>query len=286
MRATRCWQSSSSLRFLRRFAALATLTMASVSPVGMRPVAAQVEVAEATIRELQEAMESGRTTSAEITAAYLARIAAYDRGGPRLNSMLRLNPNALAEAEALDRERATGGIRGPLHGVPIALKDNYDTFDMPTSAGTLALASLVPPDDAFQVRKLREAGAVILGKTNMHELASGITTIASIGGQTPQSVRSDTEPRRLERGHRSSHRSELCRHRMGQRHVRINPYPIRAQQPRGAPTDQGALEHRRHRAALAHAGRGWAARTYPGGPCGRTRRDDRGGRGGSRHTRS
>lgn len=158
--------------------------MAALSAVEPRPVAAQVEVAEATIRQLQEAMTSGRTTSAEITAAYLARIEAYDRRGPKLNAMLRLNPNALSEAEESDRERATGAIRGPLHGIPIVLKDNYDTFDMPTSAGTLALAGLVPPDDAFQVRKLREAGAVIIGKTNMHELASGITTIASLGGQT------------------------------------------------------------------------------------------------------
>jgi amidase len=171
------------LRSLLGFAALATI-LAGVSPIGARPVSAQVEVAEASIQELQDAMGSGRTTSAEITAAYLARIEAYDRGGPRLNSMIRLNPNALAEAEALDLERASGGIRGPLHGIPIVLKDNYDTSDMPTSAGTLALASLVPPDDAFQVRRLREAGAVILGKTNMHELASGITTIASLGGQT------------------------------------------------------------------------------------------------------
>ena len=158
--------------------------MAVSSPAGLRPAAAQIEVAEATIRELQEAMASGRTTSAEITAAYLARIETYDRAGPKLNSILRLNPNALAEAEALDRERASRGPRGPLHGIPVVLKDNYDTFDMPTSAGTLALAGLRPPDDGLQVRKLREAGVVILGKTNMHELASGITTIASLGGQT------------------------------------------------------------------------------------------------------
>jgi Asp-tRNA(Asn)/Glu-tRNA(Gln) amidotransferase A subunit family amidase len=163
---------------------MAALTVAASSPIGPRPAAAQVEVVESTIRELQEAMSSGRATAAEITAAYLARIEAYDRAGPKLNAMLRLNPNAMAEAEALDRERATRGPRGPLHGIPIVLKDNYDTFDMPTSAGTLALAGLVPPQDAFQVKKLREAGVVILGKSNMHELASGITTIGSLGGQT------------------------------------------------------------------------------------------------------
>jgi Asp-tRNA(Asn)/Glu-tRNA(Gln) amidotransferase A subunit family amidase len=148
------------------------------------PVTAQFEVTEATIAELQEAMDTGRTTSAELTAAYLARIAAYDQEGPRLNAMIRINPSAIAHAEALDAERASQGRRGPLHGIPIILKDNYDTFDMPTTAGTLALAGMVPPDDASQVRLLREAGVVILGKANMHELASGITTVASLGGQT------------------------------------------------------------------------------------------------------
>jgi len=148
------------------------------------PLSAQVEVAEATIADLQEAMASGRATSVGITSAYLARIAAYDRAGPHLNAILRLNPHALADAERLDAERAARGPRGPLHGIPVLLKDNYDTFDMPTSAGSLPLAGMVPPDDAYQVRKLREAGAVILGKTNMHELAYGITTIASLGGQT------------------------------------------------------------------------------------------------------
>lgn len=145
---------------------------------------AQVEVTGASITQLQEAMASGRTTSAEITRAYLSRIDAYDHAGPALNTVIWMNPNAVAEAEALDRERAERGPRGPMHGIPILLKDNYDTYDLPTSAGSLALAGNVPPDDAFQVARLRDAGAVILGKTNMHELASGITTIGSMGGQT------------------------------------------------------------------------------------------------------
>ncbi len=163
---------------LRRAAALALLAALPA------PATGQIEVAEATISELQQAMDSGRATSVDITRAYLARIEAYDRAGPRLNSVIRLNPAALSEAHRLDEERRARGPRGPLHGIPVLLKDNYDTFDMPTSAGSLALAWVVPPDDAFQVRKLREAGAVILGKTNMHELAYGITTIASLGGQT------------------------------------------------------------------------------------------------------
>ena len=143
-----------------------------------------IEVFEASIPDLQEAMSDGRVTSVQLVDAYLARINAYDRGGPALNSMVYLNANARAQAAALDQERALGGARGPLHGIPIILKDNYDTADLPTSGGSIALAGMIPPDDAFQVRKLREAGAVILGKSNMHELAAGITSISSVGGQT------------------------------------------------------------------------------------------------------
>lgn len=173
------------------FAALATPALAAPTSAQIERAgaSAQVEVTGASITELQEAMTSGRATSAQITRAYLDRIAAYDRPGPSgrgpaLNAMIWMNPNALAEAEALDRERAQRGPRSPLHGIPIILKDNYDTHDLPTSAGSLALASNVAPDDAFQVARLREAGVVILGKSNMHELASGITTVGSLGGQT------------------------------------------------------------------------------------------------------
>jgi Asp-tRNA(Asn)/Glu-tRNA(Gln) amidotransferase A subunit family amidase len=150
-------------------------------PAGAR---AQVEVTEASITQLQEWMSTGHATSVEITAAFIDRIRAYDQAGPRLNALIRLNSSALAEAEALDRERALRGPRGPLHGIPVILKDNYDLAGMPTTAASLGLAGLVPPDDATQVRKLREAGAVFIGKANLHELAAGITTIASLGGQT------------------------------------------------------------------------------------------------------
>ena len=170
------------------------IIVSSLSIGTSRPVGAQVEVLGATITELQDAMTSGRASSAEITQAYLDRIAAYDQAGPEINAMVWLNPNAVAEAEALDRERAERGPRGPMHGIPVILKDNYDTFDLPTSAGSLALASNIAPDDAFQVAKLREAGAVIIGKSNMHELASGITTISSIGGQTLNPYDLDRNP--------------------------------------------------------------------------------------------
>ena len=142
------------------------------------------EVADASILELQEAMEAGTITSRGLVEQYLARIEAYDQQGPVLNAMIHLNPEAITTAESLDAERAAQGPRGPLHGVPVVLKDNFDTADMPTTGGSIALAGVRPPDDAFQVRKLREAGAVIIGKTNMHELAAGITTISSLGGQT------------------------------------------------------------------------------------------------------
>ena len=151
---------------------------------GVAPSQAPFEVWEATIPELGEAMASGRVTSAELVDAYLARIQAYDQRDPRLNAIIRINPLARVRAEVLDRERVESGARGPLHGIPIILKDNYDTGDMPTTGGSIALAGSIPPDDAFQVRKLREAGAVILAKANLHELARGITTISSLGGQT------------------------------------------------------------------------------------------------------
>src|SRR5947199_7106748 len=124
-----------------------------------------------------------------LTRHFLERIEAYDRRGPRLNAVLEVNPEALEIAEALDRERASTGSRGPLHGIPVLLKDNIATADrLHTSAGWLALGECVAPRDAFRVPRLREAGAVILGKTNMTEWANFMTTgmpagYSSRGGQ-------------------------------------------------------------------------------------------------------
>lgn len=162
-------------------AALATMILAPTPGLGR---AGTFDVMEKSIVELQQAMSSGAVTSKELVAAYLARIEAYDRGGPKLNAMIVVNPRALETAEALDRERATKGPRGPLHGIPIVVKDNFETADMPTTGGSIALAGFETRQDAFQVARLREAGAVIVGKTNLHELAAGITSISSFGGQT------------------------------------------------------------------------------------------------------
>ena len=173
------------------FAALAAQQPAPTSvakpvakPVARAAAPLPYEVTEASVADLQRAMTAGRVTAVQLVDSYFARIAAYDHAGPSINAMLRLNPKAHAEAIALDAERKAGKVRGPLHGVPIVLKDNYDTKDMITSAGSIALATHQPKSDAFVVAKLREAGAIIIGKTNLHELASGITSISSLGGQT------------------------------------------------------------------------------------------------------
>jgi len=113
----------------------------------------------------------------------LARIAAYDHAGPGLNAVLTLNPNALETARTLDAERKERGPRSPLHGIPVVLKDNFDTADLPTTAGSFMLEGSIPPDDAFLVSKLRKAGAIILAKLNMSEFASG-GSLSSLGGPT------------------------------------------------------------------------------------------------------
>ena len=126
----------------------------------------------ATIEDLNAAFDAGTLTSERLIELYLARIEAYDQQGPALNAVLWLNEDALATARALDAERRQTGPRSPLHGIPVVLKDNIDTSDMPTTAGSLLLAGSIPPDDAFIVKKLRDAGAIILAKTTMGEFAS------------------------------------------------------------------------------------------------------------------
>jgi amidase len=156
------------------------------------PLSAQAtrfNLIEATIPEMQAAMETGLIDSDYLVRQYLRRIDAFDVSGPMLNSVLSLNPEALATARALDAERAASGPRGPLHGIPILLKDNIDTFDMPTTAGALVLKDSIPPDDAFLTQQLRDAGAIILGKANLSEFARFLAHVmpdgfSAVGGQT------------------------------------------------------------------------------------------------------
>ncbi len=134
---------------------------------------APFELDEITIAELQRGMESGKFTSRTITEHYVARIEQLDRQGPKLRSILETNPDAFTIADALDQERRAKGPRGPLHGIPVLLKDNIDTADrMTTTAGSLALAGSVPPQDSGVARKLRAAGAVLIGKANLSEWAN------------------------------------------------------------------------------------------------------------------
>jgi len=155
--------------------------------------------AEASVADLQAAMERGETSSHALVQAYLQRIVALDRNGPRLNAYLQLNPRARAEAAALDTERRAGRVRGPLHGIPVVLKDNIDATPMATTAGSLALEEFRPGRDAFLVQRLREAGAVILGKANLSEWANFRSTRStsgwsSAGGQTRNPYALDRSP--------------------------------------------------------------------------------------------
>ncbi|MBV8199677.1 MAG: amidase, partial [Acidobacteria bacterium] len=140
------------------------------------------ELAELTIAELQAGMAAGRWTSRRLVEAYLARIAALDRHGPALRAVIEVNPEAAVIADALDAERRARGARGPLHGIPILLKDNIGTHDrMTTTAGSLALAGSVPASDAWVAGRLREAGAVLLGKANLSEWANFRSNRSSSG---------------------------------------------------------------------------------------------------------
>src|SRR5581483_223761 len=131
------------------------------------------EFDEATISDLQARMKSGQLTAKVLTEAYLTRIEEIDRGGPGVNSVIEVNPDAQSIAEKLDRERKEKGPRGLLHGIPVLIKDNIDTADgMQTTAGSLALLGSKPRQDSTVARRLREAGAIILGKTNLSEWAN------------------------------------------------------------------------------------------------------------------
>jgi amidase len=147
------------------------------------PTLFQVSVVEATVADLQAALSLGAISCVDIIRASLDRIERYDRHGPALRAIITVNPRALEAAEELDRLRASGAPLPPLHGMPLILKDNLNTADLPTTGGSVTLRNMVPPADAFVVARLREAGAIVVGKANMTELAYGGTSVSSLGGQ-------------------------------------------------------------------------------------------------------
>ena len=141
------------------------------------------ELTDATIADINAAFDAGALTSERLVELSLARIAAYDDAGPGINAVITLNDNALARARELDETRRRNGPRSPLHGIPVVLKDNIDTADMPTTAGSFMLKASMPPEDAFLAERLRDAGAIIIAKVNLSEFASG-DSMSSLGGTT------------------------------------------------------------------------------------------------------
>jgi amidase len=174
------------------------------------------ELNEVTIDTLQQKMQSKEYTSRSITELYLKRIDVIDKNGPKLNSVIELNPDALDIADAMDKERAAGKVRGPLHGIPVLIKDNITTGDkMHTTAGALAIADNIMTEDAFIIKKLREAGAVLLGKTNLSEWANFRSTRStsawsSRGGQTKCPYILDRNPSGSSAGSGSAASANLC----------------------------------------------------------------------------
>jgi amidase len=180
------------------------------------PAAKDFELEELTISELQAGLQSGKYSARQLVKKYLDRIDDIDKDGPKLNSVIEVNPDAMTIAEALDRERKEKGARGPLHGIPILIKDNIDTADrMMTTAGSLALVGSHPAQDSFVAKKLREAGAVILGKTNLSEWANFRSSHSSSGwsgrgGQTKNAYIQDRNPCGSSSGSGSAAAANLC----------------------------------------------------------------------------
>ena len=180
------------------------------------PAPTPFALSELTISDLQAQLAGGKATSRSLCQQYLARIAAIDKAGPALNAVIELNPDALAIADGLDQERKAGKLRGPLHGIPVLIKDNINTGDkMQTTAGALAMAGHRAAQDAFIVKQLRAAGAIILGKTNLSEWANfrstrSVSGWSSRGGQTHNPHVLDRTPSGSSAGSGAAAAASLC----------------------------------------------------------------------------
>jgi amidase len=179
------------MRSARTFLKYICVAVGVVAATTGRVDAGEIDLWNATVADIHSAFAEGLSAE-QLTVAYLARIAAYDKHGPRINAVIALNDAALDEARKLDRERASGTVRGPLHGIPVVLKDKYDTFDLPTTAGSQLLEGHVPADDANVVAKLRGAGAIVLAKVNLSEWAGSGGSVS--GAKDPEVLRAGRPP--------------------------------------------------------------------------------------------
>src|SRR3977135_351823 len=165
---------------MKRAAFLILIFVVSLCPaIGAKTL----DLDSATIADINAAFKAGTLTAEDLVRMCLARIRSYDREGPSLHAIIMLNPKAIETARELDAERKAKGPRSALHGIPVVLKDNYNTGDLPTTGGSVLLEGSIPPADAFLVKKLRDAGAIILAKLNMSEFAS-TPSQSSLGGQS------------------------------------------------------------------------------------------------------
>ena len=228
-----------------RFIAIALLLC---TPAGL--AAQSLDFDAATIADLNAAFARGALTSERLVQLCLARIDAYDRKGPALRAIITLNPKAIETARALDAERKGKGPRSPLHGIPIVLKDNYDTLDMPTTGGSLLLEGSIPPDDAFMVKKLRAAGAIILAKVNLSEFASGGAR-SSIGGQSRNPHDLTRTPSGSSGGTGIAVAAGYAPIGLGTDTGGFDPRPLSLERHRRSQTDAWPAEPRRHHPAGA-----------------------------------
>jgi amidase len=205
----------------KRAAVLLFLLAAALAGCSRPPAPPPFNIEEATISDLQKRLESGEDTARSLVERYLARINTFDKNGPALRSVIELNPDALSIADRLDAERRAGKVRGPLHGIPLLIKDNIATADrMTTTAGSLALEGTIAPQDAFVVSRLRAAGAVIFGKTNLSEWANFRSTRSTSGwsgrgGQTRNPYALDRNPSGSSSGSAVAVAASLCAAALG-----------------------------------------------------------------------
>ncbi len=253
-------------------AAQAVSCAGSPEPPVTPPPTATIDVVELSVADARERMAAGSLTARALTDAYLDRIAKLDDAGPKLDSVIEINPAARADADALDAERKAGKVRGPLHGIPVLLKDNIDVAGMVNSAGSLALAEHRPKQDAFLAARLRAAGVVILGKTNLSEWANFRSTRSSSGwssrgGQTKNPYVLDRNPCGSSSGYWDRYCGEPCGRGSRDRNRWKHPLSIGDQRSRRIEANRRSREPYRHHPDLGFPGHGWPDGAHGFGCC-------------------